>query len=85
VESVKGQSEKNELKEEKLQLRARKESMELKMKSIAGFVPVQPAMYRSGGNKVMAFSGYGGLPVWQWISPAVLDTSQDHVLRSPVA
>lgn len=78
-------SEKNKLKEEKLQLKARKENMELKMQFIAGFVPVQPAVYKGQGNKLMAFSGYGGFPMWQWSSPAVLDTSQDHVLRPPVA
>lgn len=73
-------AEKNELRGEKVQLKARIENMELKIKAIQ-----QPAVYEGGGNKLMVLSGYGGFSMWQWISPAVLDTSQDHVLRPPVA
>lgn len=80
-------SEKNELKQEKLKLKATKENMELKIKGRAGFVgvQVQPSVYQSDGNKLMAFSGYAGFPMYRWIPRAVLDTSQDHVLRPPVA
>ncbi|KAF8394291.1 hypothetical protein HHK36_020497 [Tetracentron sinense] len=83
-------AEKNELREEKLLLKADKERMEQQMKSMtilpAGFVPAHPAAtYHAGANKMMAFPSYGGFPMWQWIPPPALDTSQDHVLRPPVA
>ncbi|XP_010274798.1 PREDICTED: transcription factor bHLH104-like [Nelumbo nucifera] len=82
-------AEKNELREEKLQLKADKEKMEQQVKAMsllpAGFVPPLPATYHTGANKLMAYPSYGGFPMWQWIPPVVLDTSQDHVLRPPVA
>ncbi|XP_042500053.1 transcription factor bHLH115-like isoform X2 [Macadamia integrifolia] len=82
-------SEKNELREEKLLLKADKEKLEQQVKAMtvlpAGFVPPPPVAYHPGANKMMAFPSYGGFPMWQWIPPAALDTSQDHVLRPPVA
>ncbi|XP_043691868.1 transcription factor bHLH104-like [Telopea speciosissima] len=82
-------AEKNELREEKLLLKADKEKMEQQVKSLtvlpAGFVPPPPVAYHAGANKMMAFPNYGGFPMWQWIPPAALDTSHDHVLRPPVA
>lgn len=79
------QAEKNELREEKLLLKVDKERMEQQVKAMnvlpAGFVP-----YHAGSNKMMAFPNYGGgIPMWRWIPPTVLDISQDHVLRPPVA
>ncbi|KAF5175927.1 Transcription factor bhlh [Thalictrum thalictroides] len=81
--------EKNELREEKGLLKADKERIEQQMKAMAivpgGIVPPHPAAYQAGVNKFMAFPSYGGYPMWQYIPPAALDTSQDHVLRPPVA
>lgn len=78
-------AEKNELREEKLLLKVDKERMEQQVKAMnvlpGGFVP-----YHAGSNKMMAFPSYsGGFPMWRWIPPTVLDISQDHVLRPPVA
>nr|BAJ40866.1 bHLH transcriptional factor [Coptis japonica] len=82
-------AEKNELREEKNLLKADKERIEQQMKAMAivpgGIVPPHPATYQAGVNKFMAFPSYGGYPMWQYIPPASLDTSQDHVLRPPVA
>ncbi|XP_010262298.1 PREDICTED: transcription factor bHLH104-like [Nelumbo nucifera] len=82
-------AEKNELREEKLLLKADKERMEQQLKTMSimptGFVPPVPATYQAGANKLMTYPSFGGFPMWQWIPPAVLDTSQDHVLRPPVA
>ncbi|KAK6911339.1 hypothetical protein RJ641_023432 [Dillenia turbinata] len=81
--------EKNELREEKVQLKAEKEKMEQMMKATHGlpakFMPAHAAPYLGGANKLMVIPSFGGYPMWQWIPPAVLDTSQDHVLRPPVA
>ncbi|KAF8401862.1 hypothetical protein HHK36_012809 [Tetracentron sinense] len=82
-------AEKNELREEKILLKADKERMEQQVKAMTvlptGFVPAHPMTYHAGANKMMAIPNYGGFPMWQWIPPAALDTSQDHVLRPPVA
>jgi len=37
------------------------------------------------GSKLVPFMGYPGVAMWQFLSPAAVDTSQDHVLRPPVA
>ncbi|MCL7042107.1 hypothetical protein MKW94_023315 [Papaver nudicaule] len=82
-------TEKNELREEKLLLKADKERIEQQVKSMnvlpTGFVSPHPAAYPAGVNKMMAYPNYGGYPMWHWIPPTALDTSQDHVLRPPVA
>ncbi|KAK6915353.1 hypothetical protein RJ641_020470 [Dillenia turbinata] len=81
--------EKNELREEKVQLKVEKEKLEQMMKAMLGlpakFMPAHTAPYLGGASKLMAIPNYDGYPMWQWIPPAVLDTSQDHVLRPPVA
>ncbi|KAK9291782.1 hypothetical protein L1049_019732 [Liquidambar formosana] len=78
-------AEKNELREEKLRLKEDKDKIVKAMNVLpAGFAPTQ-ATYHAGVNKMLAFPNYSGFRMWQWISPAVLDTSQDHVLRPPVA
>ena len=84
------QSEKNELREEKLLLKAEKERIEQQMKSIsapaAGFLPTHPAAtYHAGANKPDVFPGYGLFPMWQYIPSSALDTSHDHELRPPAA
>ncbi|GAB4836054.1 hypothetical protein Ancab_000971 [Ancistrocladus abbreviatus] len=82
-------AEKNKLRQEKLQLKENKERIEQQIHAMAvapsGLLPPQMAICHSIPTKVMAFPSYGGLPMWQWITPAALDTSQDHVLRPPVA
>ncbi|KAL5712140.1 hypothetical protein ACHQM5_014339 [Ranunculus cassubicifolius] len=86
-------AEKIELREEKSSLKADKERIEQQVKAMAivpgaGMLPPPhpaAAAYQAGMNKFMAYPSYGGYPMWQYISPASLDTSQDHVLRPPVA
>ncbi|KAI3741076.1 hypothetical protein L1987_58743 [Smallanthus sonchifolius] len=91
--------EKNELRDEKQKLKAEKERLELQLKAAcchpppaAFYPPVHPVMpvpcpgpAPVGGNKFMPFMGYQGVPMWQFASPAAVDTSKDHVLRSPLA
>ncbi|KAL8192541.1 hypothetical protein R6Q57_027726 [Mikania cordata] len=82
--------EKNELKDEKQKLKAEKERLEQQLKAAcchppptAFYPPVMPVPCPPvGGNKFMPFMG---VPMWQFASPAAVDTSKDHVLRSPLA
>ncbi|GAB4836069.1 hypothetical protein Ancab_000986, partial [Ancistrocladus abbreviatus] len=72
-------AEKNKLRQEKLQLKENKERIEQQIQTMAvaplGLLPRQTAICHAIPTKVMAFPGYGGFPMWQWISPAALDTS----------
>ena len=85
------QAEKNELRDEKQKLKADKEKLEQQVKSVSalpGFLPHPSATFGAEGqaaNKLMPFIGYPGVAMWQFIPPSVRDTSQDHVLRPPVA
>lgn len=83
------QVEKNELREEKLTLKADKERMEQQLKTLAipaaGFVPGHPAAYHAGPNKMAVFPSYGLVPMWQYLPPSSRDTSHDHELRPPAA
>ena len=51
--------------------------------------PAMPPAFASPGQvvggKLVPFVGYPGLSMWQFMPPAAVDTSQDHVLRPPVA
>lgn len=88
-------TEKNELRSEKQRLKAEKEKMEEQLKAVSmhpGFLPSSPipaafapAQGQPGSNKMMPFMGYPGVSMWQFMPPASVDTSQDHVLRPPVA
>lgn len=88
-------AEKNELRDEKQRIKMDKEKLEQHVKSFStqpGFLPhpstLGPAFSAQGQateNKLMPFVGYPGLAMWQFMPPAVVDTSQDHVLRPPVA
>ncbi|XAR55415.1 hypothetical protein NMG60_11035480 [Bertholletia excelsa] len=88
-------AEKNELRDEKQRLKADKEKLEQQLKAMsaqASFLPhpsTVPAAFgaqgQGSGNKLMPFMGYPGIAMWQFIPPSVRDTSQDHVLRPPVA
>ncbi|KAB1210126.1 Transcription factor ILR3 [Morella rubra] len=88
-------AEKNELRDEKQRLKADKEKLEQQVKAMSvqpGFLPHPSAMLATyatqgqvAGNKLMPFIGYPSFAMWQFMQPAVVDTSQDHVLRPPVA
>lgn len=89
-------AEKNELRDEKHRLKEEKENLEQQVKSLAsklGFLSHPSAMEAAftaqgqvaAGNKLMPFIGYPSVAMWQFMQPAVVDTSQDHVLRPPVA
>ncbi|PIM99043.1 hypothetical protein CDL12_28465 [Handroanthus impetiginosus] len=82
-------AEKNELREEKMRLKADKERMELQLKTMnvppTGFMPAHLPSYEAGVNKVPMFSSYGYIPMWQYLPPSVHDTSRDHELRPPAA
>ncbi|KAF8397383.1 hypothetical protein HHK36_016296 [Tetracentron sinense] len=87
-------AEKMELRDEKVKLKAEKERMEQMVKGISipsPFVP-QPAFHAAANafsvnSKTIPYHPNYPPPMamWQWIPPASLDTSQDHVLRPPVA
>ncbi|KAK9906155.1 hypothetical protein M0R45_002815 [Rubus argutus] len=62
-----------ELKAEKTELRDEKQRLKSEKE--------KPAH----GNKMVPFIGYPGVAMWQFMPPAAVDTSQDHVLRPPVA
>ncbi|KAL9453594.1 hypothetical protein AB3S75_009242 [Citrus x aurantiifolia] len=87
-------AEKNELRDEKQRLKADKEKLEQQVKASApsGFLPHPSSMSAAfaaqsqvAGNKLVPFIGYPGVAMWQFMPPAAVDTSQDHVLRPPVA
>nr|AEJ88330.1 putative MYC protein [Tamarix hispida] len=91
-------SEKNELRDEKQRFKAEKEKLEQQLKSVnsqPGYLPPPPTMpaayaaqapqFQTGGSKLVPFMGYPGVAMWQFMPPAAVDTSQDHVLRPPVA
>ncbi|KAK7262653.1 hypothetical protein RJT34_30228 [Clitoria ternatea] len=88
-------AEKNELRDEKQRLKAEKEKLELQLKSVnaqPSFMPSPaaiPAAFaaqgQAHGNKLVPFISYPGFAMWQFMPPAAVDTSQDHVLRPPVA
>nr|DAD20638.1 TPA_asm: hypothetical protein HUJ06_022101 [Nelumbo nucifera] len=88
-------AEKNELRDEKQRLKTEREKLEQQVKTLSAppsFLPhptTIPAAFtaqgQAAGNKLMPFIGYPGVAMWQFMPPAAVDTSQDHVLRSPVA
>lgn len=86
---VEKQGEKNELREEKLMLKADKERMEQQLKAMnipgTGFMPAHPTVYQAAVNKVPTYPSYGFVPMWHYMPPSARDTSQDHELRPPAA
>ncbi|KAK2370278.1 Transcription factor ilr3 [Trifolium repens] len=83
-------AEKNELRDEKNKLKLDKEKLEqqVKLTSVqSSFLSnAMAAKGQSAANhKLMPFIGYPGISMWQFMSPATVDTSQDHLLRPPVA
>ncbi|XWS09868.1 hypothetical protein CRYUN_Cryun39dG0026500 [Craigia yunnanensis] len=89
-------AEKNELRDEKQRLKAEKEKLEQELKAMnaqPSFMPPAPAIPaafaaaqgQAPGNKLVPFISYPGVAMWQFMPPAAVDISQDHVLRPPVA
>ncbi|KAA8526933.1 hypothetical protein F0562_008838 [Nyssa sinensis] len=88
-------AEKNELRDEKQRLKAEKERLEQQLKTMnaqPSFMPPPPAIPaafaaqgQAAGNKLVPVISYPGVAMWQFMPPAAVDTSQDHVLRPPVA
>ncbi|KAF5481117.1 hypothetical protein F2P56_001797 [Juglans regia] len=88
-------SEKNELRDEKQRLKADKEKLEQQVSAMSGqsgFLPHSSSMVaafaaegQASRNKLIPFIGYPSIAMWQFMPPALVDTSQDHVLRPPVA
>ncbi|CAA3011636.1 transcription factor ILR3 [Olea europaea subsp. europaea] len=88
-------AEKNDLRDEKQRLKAEKEKLEQQLNTMnvqPGFLPAPhaiPAAFaaagQAGSNKLVPIISYPGVSMWQFMPPATVDTSQDHVLRPPVA
>ncbi|KAD3066962.1 hypothetical protein R6Q59_018877 [Mikania micrantha] len=90
-------AEKNELRDEKQRLKMEKEKLEQQVNSMnpqPTFMappPAIPAAYAAApgqmGNKLVPVISYPGMgmAMWQFMPPAAVDTSQDHVLHPPVA
>ncbi|XP_027930151.1 transcription factor bHLH115-like [Vigna unguiculata] len=82
-------AEKNELRDEKNMLKDEKEKLEQQVKLTNihnSFVPqAQAAKGQVGSHKLIPFIGYPGIAMWQFMPPAAVDTSKDHLLRPPVA
>ncbi|KAG6538788.1 hypothetical protein ZIOFF_003916 [Zingiber officinale] len=86
-------AEKLELRDEKIRLKSEKEYIEHMLKGIDSttqFVtqPAPSTLHLASApacTKTIQHPNYLPIGMWQWIPPAALDTSRDHVLRPPVA
>ncbi|XP_023747912.1 transcription factor ILR3 [Lactuca sativa] len=87
-------TEKNELRDEKQRLKIEKEKLEQQLDTMnaqPSFMPMAhhhpPAIPAAayGANKLVPMISYPGMAMWQFMPPAAVDTSQDHVLHPPVA
>uniref|UniRef100_M1BP00 Basic helix-loop-helix protein n=1 Tax=Solanum tuberosum TaxID=4113 RepID=M1BP00_SOLTU len=85
--------EKTELRDEKQRLKAEKEKLEQQLKTTSAqpsfLPPAIPSAFAAHGqfpgSKLVPIMSYPGVAMWQFMPPAAVDTSQDHVLRPPVA
>ena len=93
--------EKNELRDEKTRLKADKERLEQQVKAMsvppAGFMPHPIAFHPAAAtvafaphgqalaNKAGSVTAFPGVAMWQWMPPAVVDTTQDTKLWPPNA
>lgn len=76
-------------------MKEEKEKLEHQVKALnshPGFLPppfAMPVAYGAHGqttdHKLMPFITFPSVAMWQFIPPAVRDTSHDHVLHPPVA
>lgn len=84
---MKIKAEKTQLRNVKARLKVEKAKMERILNS--PHPHVHPALHKTSTTYSKATApydlNYPPAVMWQWIPPAVLDTSQDHVLRPPVA
>ncbi|KAJ1291284.1 hypothetical protein BS78_02G305000 [Paspalum vaginatum] len=92
-------AEKNELRDEKQRLKAEKESLEQQIKflnarpSLVPHPPLIPASAfapahgpaAAGHKLMMPVIGYPGFPMWQFMPPSDVDTSDDPKACPPVA
>ncbi|WVZ66226.1 hypothetical protein U9M48_015480 [Paspalum notatum var. saurae] len=92
-------AEKNELRDEKQRLKAEKESLEQQIKflnarpSLVPHPPLIPASAfaaaqgaaAAGHKLMMPMIGYPGFPMWQFMPPSDVDTSDDPKACPPVA
>ncbi|KAG6573215.1 Transcription factor ILR3, partial [Cucurbita argyrosperma subsp. sororia] len=84
-------AEKNELRDEKQRLKEAKDNLKQKMKTFItqpSFLPHPSAFSAPNhvvGAKFVPVIGYPGVSMWKLMPPGAIDTSQDHVLRPPVA
>ncbi|XP_065000703.1 transcription factor ILR3-like [Musa acuminata AAA Group] len=89
-------AEKNELRDEKQKLKAERGSLEQQVKLLnarSSYVPQPPlvptpygAQGQAAGHKLMVpIIGFPGFPMWQYMPPSDVDTSQDADKCSPVA
>ncbi|CAL9067109.1 transcription factor bHLH115-like [Musa acuminata AAA Group] len=86
-------AEKVELRDERTRLKAEKARIEemLKVISTTPQFITQPAAATfhetsaAAHSKTIPYPNYLPMGMWQWTAPAAIDTSQDHVLRPPVA
>ncbi|XVF40645.1 hypothetical protein PTKIN_Ptkin01aG0130700 [Pterospermum kingtungense] len=85
---IHGQAEKNELCDEKQRLKTEKQNLEPQVKALGSeseflaHPAAIPTPYSTPGQVV---GGYPGVSMWHFLLPAAVDTSQDHILRPPVA
>ncbi|MFS8025956.1 putative transcription factor bHLH family [Helianthus anomalus] len=81
--------EKTELRDEKQKLKAEKERLEQQIKTFtrppatSAFFPYPQSPIVDG--KFVPVMGYHGVPMWPFASVPAVDTSEDHILRSPLA
>ncbi|KAL8104046.1 hypothetical protein AgCh_028324 [Apium graveolens] len=81
----------NQLRDEAKKLKESHEDLQDKINELKpDFLPSPvPSPYPGPGQffggKMVSFMGYPGVPIWQFTPLAAVDTTQDHVLHSPVA
>ncbi|KAL8228218.1 hypothetical protein R6Q57_015802 [Mikania cordata] len=81
--------EKSELRDEKQKLKAEKELLVQQVKAFSrppvtsAFFPYSQSPIVDG--KFVPVMGYHGVPMWPFASMSAVDTSEDHILRSPLA
>ena len=81
-------AEKWELREEKQRLRAEKENLEVQVKMLScqpSFMPTTFGQPPAGAKMMMPMMGYPGFPMWQFMPPGDVDTTQDAESCPPVA
>ncbi|KAK9051764.1 hypothetical protein SSX86_028392 [Deinandra increscens subsp. villosa] len=81
--------EKNELRDEKQKLKAEKDRLEQQVKAFSRPPATSPFFPYSGSpivdGKFVPIMGYHGVPMWPFTPIPAVDTSEDHILRSPLA